>query len=64
LKNIRIVLVEPQGALNVGSTCRAMKNFGLSDHLRIVRPGCELNLDAVKMALNATDLLESARIVR
>lgn len=62
LKNIRVVLVEPQGALNVGSTCRAMKNFGLSD-LRIVRPGCELNLDAVKMALNAKDLLESAKIV-
>jgi tRNA (cytidine32/uridine32-2'-O)-methyltransferase len=63
LDNIRIVLVEPQGALNVGSTCRAMKNFGLS-HLSVVRPGCQLNLDAVKMAMHSTDILESARIMQ
>ena len=63
LEKIRIVLVEPQGALNVGSTCRAMKNFGLR-HLTVVRPGCELNLDAVKMAMHSTDILESARIVQ
>ena len=63
LDNIRVILVEPQGALNVGSTCRAMKNFGLS-HLSVVRPGCELNLDAVKMAMHSTDILESARIVK
>ncbi|OQA05360.1 MAG: tRNA (cytidine/uridine-2'-O-)-methyltransferase TrmJ [bacterium ADurb.Bin374] len=62
LKNIRIVLVEPQGAMNVGSVCRAMKNFGLRE-LVLVRPGCELNLDAIKMALTARDILESARIV-
>ncbi|HEY9071228.1 MAG TPA: RNA methyltransferase [Candidatus Ozemobacteraceae bacterium] len=62
LKNIRIVLVEPQGAMNVGSVCRAMKNFGLRD-LVIVRPGCELNLEAIKMALHARDILDSARIV-
>ncbi|HNW36417.1 MAG TPA: RNA methyltransferase [Candidatus Ozemobacteraceae bacterium] len=62
LKNIRIVLVEPQGAMNVGSVCRAMKNFGLSE-LVIVRPGCELNIDAIKMALHARNILDSARIV-
>lgn len=61
LDNIRVVLVEPQGALNVGATCRAMKNFGLR-HLFVVRPGCELNLDAIKMALHAKDLLQSAKI--
>ncbi len=63
LDNIRVVLVEPQGALNVGSTCRAMKNFGLR-HLYVVRPGCELDLDAVKMALHAKDLLQSAKVVQ
>jgi tRNA (cytidine32/uridine32-2'-O)-methyltransferase len=63
LNNIRIVLVEPQGALNVGATCRAMKNFGLS-HLTVVRPGCELDLDAIKMAMHAQDILESTRIVQ
>jgi len=63
LEDIRIVLIEPQGALNVGSTCRAMKNFGLRN-LFVVRPGCELDLDAIKMALHAKDILKSARIVQ
>lgn len=63
LSNIQIVLVEPQGALNVGAACRAMKNFGLS-RLTVVRPGCELNLDAVKMAMHAQDVLKSTRIVQ
>ena len=31
LRNIRIVLVEPQGAFNIGSVVRVMKNMGLSD---------------------------------
>ena len=30
LANIRIVLVEPAGALNVGSIARIMKNMGLT----------------------------------
>lgn len=62
LKNIRIVLVEPQGPMNIGSVCRAMKNFGLRE-LVLVRPGCALNIDAIKMALTARDILESAKIV-
>ncbi len=61
LSHVRIVLVEPQGPLNVGSVCRAMKNFGLR-HLAIVRPGCELGMEAEKMALTAKDLLHSAVI--
>ncbi len=63
LANIRIILVEPQGALNVGATCRAMKNFGLRD-LYVVRPGCEMNMDAIKMAMHSTDILESAKVVQ
>ncbi len=63
LEKVRIVLVEPQGALNVGATCRAMKNFGLR-HLTVVRPGCEMNMDAIKMAMHSTDILESARVVQ
>lgn len=38
LSRVRVVLVEPQGALNVGMVARAMANFGLSD-LVIVKPG-------------------------
>lgn len=48
--------------MNVGSVCRAMKNFGLS-RLAIVRPGCELGIEARKMALTAQDILEGANIV-
>jgi TrmH family RNA methyltransferase len=62
LDQIQVVLVEPQGALNVGAACRAMKNFGLSS-LTVVRPGCELNLDAIKMAMHAQDILKATRIV-
>ncbi len=62
LDKVRIVLVEPQGALNVGAACRAMKNFGLND-LTVVRPGCKLDLDAVKMAMHARDILEATKVV-
>ncbi len=37
---IRIVLVEPAGALNVGSIARVMKNMGLH-HLVLVNPHCD-----------------------
>ncbi|MBF0500451.1 MAG: RNA methyltransferase [Candidatus Riflebacteria bacterium] len=62
IRNIRIILVEPQGPMNVGSVCRAMKNFGLRD-LVLLRPACKLNMEAEKMALHAKDILQSARIV-
>lgn len=59
--NISIVLVEPQSPGNVGMTCRAMKNMGLSS-LRLVNP-CPLDHpEALKFAVSAKDLLESARI--
>ncbi|MFZ2956241.1 MAG: RNA methyltransferase [Candidatus Ozemobacteraceae bacterium] len=62
IRNIRVILVEPQGPMNVGSVCRAMKNFGLRE-LVLVRPACKLEMEAEKMALHAKDLLKSARIV-
>ncbi|PLX95295.1 MAG: RNA methyltransferase [Desulfuromonas sp.] len=62
LDNVSIVLVAPQGGLNVGSVCRAMKNFGFSD-LRLVAPEVDhLGDDARRMAVKAAPLLESARI--
>lgn len=61
---VRIVLVEPAGALNVGSIARVMKNMGLS-HLVLVNPTCDLQSDeARKMAMRAIDVLESAQIVK
>jgi TrmH family RNA methyltransferase len=37
LKQIRVILVEPQDPINIGATIRAMKNMG-ADKLRLVRP--------------------------
>ena len=62
LNHIRVVLVEPAGALNVGAIARVMKNFGLTQ-LAIVQPRCEvLGDEARQMAVHAADVLESALI--
>ncbi len=57
--NIRIVLVEPQLAANIGSAARAMKTMGL-DALHLVSPMQWPHPDARTMAAGADDLLEQA----
>ena len=37
MENMRIVLVRPQGMMNIGSVARAMKNVGLRE-LALVDP--------------------------
>ena len=61
-KNISVILVEPQGPINIGSVCRAMMNFGFSD-LRLVTP-CKdyLSENALKMALKAQPILKNAKL--
>ena len=60
--NIAIVLVEPQGAGNIGSVCRAMLNFGTTD-LRLVNPQVDhRGFEARKMAVKGADLLDQARV--
>ncbi|MGI0490970.1 RNA methyltransferase [Alkalinema pantanalense CENA528] len=60
---IRIVLVEPAGARNVGSIARVMKNMGLQQ-LWIVNPECDpQGIEAQHMAVHAKEILASARIV-
>jgi tRNA/rRNA methyltransferase len=59
--NISIVMVEPQSPGNIGMTCRAMKNMGLS-RLRLVK-GCDrFNPESLKFAVSAKDLLEQAEL--
>ncbi len=59
---LTVVMVEPQGGLNVGSVCRAMLNFGITD-LRLVNPQIDhLGHDARLMAVKAVTVLESARV--
>lgn len=63
LDAVRIILVEPAGALNVGSVARVMKNMGLQ-HLVLVNPHCDpVGAEARQMAVHATEILEAARIV-
>jgi tRNA/rRNA methyltransferase len=60
MPRVRIVLVEPREAGNVGAVARAMKNFGLSD-LWIVGEHPQLLPVSGWWASGADDLLESAR---
>ena len=63
LSQIRIVLVEPAGPLNIGSAARVMKNFGLR-HLVLVKPQCNpLGEEALQMAVHAKNLLHEAQVV-
>jgi tRNA/rRNA methyltransferase len=59
--DIVIILVEPQSPGNIGMACRAMKNMGFTQ-LRIVN-GCDRHhSEALKFAVSARDILESATV--
>ena len=61
LKNIRVVLVNPLYASNVGAVCRAMNNMGLSD-LALVAPRADANSDDAKMwSCHANNILRKRR---
>ncbi|ELR96369.1 RNA methyltransferase [Gloeocapsa sp. PCC 73106] len=63
LNQIRIILVEPAGALNIGSVARIMKNMGLKQ-LVLVKPHCDrLAPEARQMAVHAIDILTNALCV-
>ncbi|RLG42507.1 MAG: RNA methyltransferase [Thermoproteota archaeon] len=61
LLDIRIVLVEPEKASNVGMIARVMRNFGISD-LYIVRPMFSSFTRAYSAAMRARELLYKAKI--
>jgi tRNA/rRNA methyltransferase len=63
LSQIRIVLVEPAGALNVGSIARVIKNMGFK-HLVLVNPQCDPDsAEARQMAVRGYEVLAAARQV-
>ena len=63
LERVRVVLVEPEGPLNIGSAARVMKNFGLH-HLVLVNPQCDAVGElAQQMAVHAKDVLLAAEQV-
>ena len=60
--NLKVILVEPNGPLNVGSVARLCSNFEV-DELRIVSPKCDIfSLEAKKMALKGHKFLENCKI--
>jgi tRNA/rRNA methyltransferase len=59
--NIKIVLVEPQYAGNIGSCARAMKNMGLQK-LVMVKPVDFMVDEGFKMAVDAKSILKKAEI--
>lgn len=59
LKNVHVVLVEPQGPRNLGAVARAMLNFGL-ENLRIFGGVPKDSKDALDNAVNAKPLLLAA----
>lgn len=61
--HVIVVLVEPQGDANIGATARAMKNFGFGD-LRLVNPAPHLTKSAYMWAVEARNVLESAKIYK
>lgn len=57
LKNIAIVIVEPETPGNLGSIARACKNMGIGD-IRLVNP-CDYNVpDTLRLAHGANDIVE------
>lgn len=62
LNQIRIVLVRPEEAGNVGAAARVLKNFGLR-HLVLVQPRLARPQEAHKWAHGSEDVLEGADLV-
>ena len=61
LRNIRIVLVDPKYAGNIGSICRVMMNMGVTD-LALVAPNANLDWEeAHKLAYNAETMLDGLK---
>jgi len=63
-----VVLCRPEGALNIGSVCRAMKTTGL-DHLVIVDPLIDIQSDEVikqirQMAVHAFTVFQDAIVIK
>ncbi|WP_288262378.1 RNA methyltransferase [uncultured Prochlorococcus sp.] len=60
--NLKVILVEPNGPLNVGSVARLCSNFEV-DELRIVSPKCDIfSLETKKMALKGQEYLDNCKI--
>jgi tRNA/rRNA methyltransferase/tRNA (cytidine32/uridine32-2'-O)-methyltransferase len=62
LGSLRLVLLRPRNAENLGAAARAMKNFGLADWVWVEAREMDL-APARKLAVHAEDVLEGVRRV-
>ncbi len=62
LLKIKVILLEPENAGNVGAIARAMKNFALEE-LILVNPKFESFLEARVRAMHGLDILEKVKIL-
>jgi len=60
---IRVILVEPEKAGNIGAIARSMKNFDLND-LWVVNPKVAIDSEARAYSMHGLGVLASARIVK
>jgi len=60
---VRIILVQPEKAGNIGAVARSMKNFALSD-LWIVNPKTPVTMEARAFAMHGYDVLKKAKKVK
>ena len=62
IPNLKVVLVEPNGPLNVGSIARLCSNFEVNE-LRIVSPQCNIfSLEAKKMSLKGQKYIDNCKV--
>lgn len=62
MPRFRVILVEPLYEINIGLTCRVMKNFGFKE-LCLVKPRTSISDVSRIYAVKASDILDSAIIV-
>jgi tRNA/rRNA methyltransferase len=63
LANVRVVLVRPHYAGNLGSVARVMRNFGLADLVLVAPYARPPDLEARRLATHGLAVLDAARIV-
>ena len=62
--NLKIILVEPSGPLNVGSVARLCSNFNV-DELRIVSPNCDIySSDSKRMAMKGISYINNCIVYK
>ena len=64
LFNLIVILVEPNGPLNVGSVARLCSNFNVSE-LRIVSPNCDIySSDSKRMAMKGISYINNSIVYK